>query len=808
MFRALSNKLWPRLLIGFIVPLILFLAAAVVAIIAIHRLVNALDSEQHSEIVLTKSFGLQQNVLSMTAAERAHHLLGREEFRLEFNRNRAELLENLETVRRLVSDNPDQSKRLGDIARFEEEWYAMAKPRFELWRERQKFFFGEKEFLRFITQLNMERSIALLQKLNDSIHALIQTEIGILETRRSEVRAKTTESMWAIVLAVVVSVGFALGISWLLASSITRPIRKLGQAVASMRLGRFQAVAPYGPVEIADLMRGFNLMGIALAERTTMLEGSELRYRTIVGTTSNILWLTDAHGCNSEMTSWRAFTGQSADEVAGDCWLSAVHPEDRDVFSQRWCDAVRGKKYVEDEVRIRRGDGDYRHFHCRGVPIFDTAGQVSEWVRICIDVTERKREEELRREKEAAEAANRAKSEFLAKMSHELRTPLNAVIGMSKMLTTQRFGGLNAKQLDYLADITNAGEHLLDLINEILDLSKVEVGHMDLAIESVAVAETVEHVVSTLRTLAENKSLTLRIEPPQPDGVIQADLPRFKQILINLLSNAVKFTPAGGRVVIRCQWAANAERQAPPASMPEARAIRIDVEDTGIGIDPAVQDKIGQEFFQANRESHKTQEGTGLGLALSRRLVELMGGHLWFVSTPGQGSTFSFALPIKAKLLDPAVATERTSTSVIAVRHDGKPLALIIDDYAPTNKLLADWLDEAGLRTASAFDGLSGIEKARTLAPQLILLDIRMPNLGGLQVLSQLKAEASTASIPVAVVSILEEDQNRGDLEIVGWFVKPIDKEALLERLRFLLPDLLGQDMHARPAPTTTESNT
>jgi signal transduction histidine kinase len=273
---------------------------------------------------------------------------------------------------------------------------------------------------------------------------------------------------------------------------------------------------------------------------------------------------------------------------------------------------------------------------------------VVEWVRICADITERKREEKLRRAKEDAEAANRAKSEFLTRMSHELRTPLNAIIGMSNMLRTHRFGNLNDKQIDYLTDITQAGEQLLYLINDILDLSRVESGRMEFKPEPLPVGVTVEQVVSTVRALAEGKGLRLQTELCEPDGLLTADLARFKQILYNLISNAVKFTPADGTVRVICNWTERPRADAPVVSRDRANAMRIDVADTGIGIAAADQKKLGKEFFQARSSPHKTQEGTGLGLALSRRLVEMMGGRLWFTSEVGKGSTFSFALPLMA----------------------------------------------------------------------------------------------------------------------------------------------------------------
>ncbi len=209
-----------------------------------------------------------------------------------------------------------------------------------------------------------------------------------------------------------------------------------------------------------------------------------------------------------------------------------------------------------------------------------------------------------------------------------------------------------------MTDITQAGTHLLSLINDILDLSRVETGRLELNPEPLPVQATIDQVVSSVRPLVEQKSLQLHTETCTIDEVITADAARFKQVLYNLLSNAVKFTPAGGRVDVRCRWVTAPAVGAAETSRERAGAIRIDVADTGIGIAAEDQALLGKEFFQPRRNSNKAPDGTGLGLALSRRLVEMMDGQLWFTSTLGQGSTFSFTLPLKpAEAATPAIRT-------------------------------------------------------------------------------------------------------------------------------------------------------
>jgi two-component system cell cycle sensor histidine kinase PleC len=237
-------------------------------------------------------------------------------------------------------------------------------------------------------------------------------------------------------------------------------------------------------------------------------------------------------------------------------------------------------------------------------------------------------------EKLRAESANRSKSEFLANMSHELRTPLNAINGFSEIMLAEMFGPLGDRRYkDYAQDILNSGQHLLAVINDILDMSKIEAGKMTLSLEPVAVDEIAEEAVRLVRTRAETAGLTLSLDLPQlPE--IEADYRALKQVLLNLLSNAVKFTPRGGRISVR------AERLG-------VERLRISVQDTGIGIAPEDLERLARPFEQIESQHAKTQQGTGLGLALSKALLEMHGGTLELASTPGQGTTVSFSLPIR-----------------------------------------------------------------------------------------------------------------------------------------------------------------
>ena len=242
---------------------------------------------------------------------------------------------------------------------------------------------------------------------------------------------------------------------------------------------------------------------------------------------------------------------------------------------------------------------------------------------------------EIERKSRELEAASRHKSEFLANMSHELRTPLNAIIGFSEVLQEQMFGDLNEKQADYMGDIHSSGHHLLSLINDILDLSKIEAGHMDLSLDEFDVPAVLENAVTLVKERAARHGVKLELEVDDGLGCFYADERKFKQILLNLLSNAVKFTPAGGRVKLRAEQA-NDE-------------LLVSVIDNGIGISADDQDLIFEEFRQVATKDRSRPEGTGLGLALTKRFVEMHGGRIWVRSEVGKGSTFAFTLPCSLK---------------------------------------------------------------------------------------------------------------------------------------------------------------
>jgi signal transduction histidine kinase/DNA-binding response OmpR family regulator len=365
---------------------------------------------------------------------------------------------------------------------------------------------------------------------------------------------------------------------------------------------------------------------------------------------------------------------------------------------------------------------------------------------------------------ELAEASQH-KSEFLASMSHELRTPLNAVIGFSEVLLERMFGDLNERQEDYLRDILNSGRHLLALLNDVLDLSKVEAGHMELDHTEFPVVETVDYALSMVRERAMAHGITLSREVSPGVDVVRADELRFKQVLLNLLSNAVKFTPDGGRVEVRAQVGEG--------------ELEITVSDTGMGIHPADQQRIFDSFQQGGRTA-RTSEGTGLGLTLSKRIVELHGGRLWLNSEVGHGSTFGFSIPLDRSVV--AAVPDRPAETA-----DDRPVVVVVEDDRSSAELMALHLEAAGLRPVAVPNGTDGLAAVRDLAPAAVILDIRLPGMDGWDVLGAIKGDPHTASTPVVVVSVIHERGRGFALGASDYLVKPVARDDLLAALRRLV---------------------
>ncbi|MBI3332882.1 MAG: response regulator, partial [Candidatus Omnitrophica bacterium] len=354
-------------------------------------------------------------------------------------------------------------------------------------------------------------------------------------------------------------------------------------------------------------------------------------------------------------------------------------------------------------------------------------------------------------------------SQFLANMSHELRTPLNSIIGFSDVLLDESLGELAPEERrEFLGNILSSGRHLLGLINDILDLSKIEAGRMELQPEPFAVRGIVEGVLTTIRPLAAKKGIAVEVAIDPALTAMVADPGKVKQILYNLLSNAVKFTPERGGIGVR-------------TSRGQGEAC-FAVWDTGIGIKPEEQTRVFEEFYQVEATAAKQYEGTGLGLALAKKFVELHGGRIWVESEPGRGSTFAFSLP----LVEPP---PMPVAELYEPDERGRPIALVVEDDPKTLELLRFSLSREGFRVEEALDGEEALTKARALQPSLITLDIMLPTKDGWEVLRELKEDPAIRDIPVVIVSIVDEPERGFSLGAADYILKPFDREDFLRRL-------------------------
>lgn len=440
-------------------------------------------------------------------------------------------------------------------------------------------------------------------------------------------------------------------------------------------------------------------------------------------------------------------------------------------------------------------DGSEHPVTNSAAPISDAAGGVSGVVLVFRDVTkERQAEQALHHLNETLEQANRAKSDFLANMSHELRTPLNAIIGFSEMLKDGLLGELDAKQRGFIADIYDAGIHLLSLINDILDLSKVEAGMLQLELDAADVAALLiaSPLIVKEKALAHRIRLDTQIDPAL--GAMLADERKLKQIVYNLLSNAVKFTPEGGAVSLRARRCTRAE-VAFDGSMParlialppgdDLEFIAITVEDTGVGIAEELLPKLFEPFMQVDSSAARRQGGTGLGLSLVRRLAELHGGAVGVASRPGIGSRFCVWLPYRVAA--PTTQARQTAREASAPSAPSTPLALVIEDDDRMADLIMSQLRAEGFDAIRAATAEEGLVRAAKHQPQLITLDIFLPAMDGWEFMRRLKAEPKLADTPVVIITV-SADLDRGlALGARRVLHKPFAREELVAALSGLV---------------------
>jgi len=453
--------------------------------------------------------------------------------------------------------------------------------------------------------------------------------------------------------------------------------------------------------------------------------------------------------------------GQSIDTVATAATAATITQHDREV--------IESGEVTTFEEQVEYLGGTYTLLTTR-FPVTGEDGHVVGVGAMSLDITPRIRMEQwLRVAKEQAEAANVAKAAFLANMSHELRTPLNSIIGLGELLLEQaQEDGADPLTAESLHRVVGAGRHLLELINDILDISRIDAGRVELTPEPTLVSSLAESVLSTLKPLADANGNSLSMRVVEDPGVVAIDAVRMRQVLNNLLGNAIKFTRDGDVTL-------SLER--------DADTLRIAVADTGIGMTPDQMQRVFSPFEQADRSIARRFGGTGLGLAISRQLVELMGGWIGVESEPGQGSVFTVSIPV-----GPFEAPSREPAHGGAPAPSRNPVVLVADDDEDARRLLVGVLERSGLQVIAASSGVETLQRVRSERPAVMLLDIMLGDMNGWDVLAVLRADPAHADLPVILCTVTDPDHRTGTLGVVEHLTKPVDRDQLVKLVERFVP--------------------
>jgi signal transduction histidine kinase/CheY-like chemotaxis protein/HAMP domain-containing protein len=630
-------------------------------------------------------------------------------------------------------------------------------------------------------------------KVDELLTSLINELREDLAAKRDGIVNDVTAATNRTLIADVFILALGIALTFIILRSIAVPLHRLVGAIDGLSAGDLSVPIPSaGSDEIGAMARTLALFRNSLRERDRFAAEAEAQRKTIAAAIATISEGFVLYDSNDRIVlyneQFRAIYPGLADIIKQGTTFGEVLEA---VVSRSLVDL--GNQSPQDWIAERRarrehsgGFAEYR-YGGRYVRISERRIQGGGTVAVYSDITElRQHNLELEQARELSEVANRTKSQFLANMSHELRTPLNAIIGYSEILQEDAADGGQEHFITDLKKIEGAGRHLLGLINDILDLSKVEAGKMEIFIEEVDIPSLLEEVGAIIRPLVAKSGNTLELRVAPEVGNIRTDRTKVKQCLLNVLSNASKFTQNG-------KLALAIERT-------DRATVQMTISDTGIGMSPEQLGRLFQAFSQADASTTKRFGGTGLGLAITRHFCRLLGGDISAASRVGEGSTFKIVISDQAAgPPQPAASSELSAESTPNANDDSASITvLVVDDDAASRDLLTTSLRREGYRTVQARGGDEALELALKLRPDAITLDVLMPKTDGWAVLSALKAHPELCDIPVIMVTVAPDRGIGLSLGAAEVMTKPVDRAELTTLLRHLLsrdgPILLVED--------------